>query len=275
MKLLLTLGILMSTIGVTTENKETDMNAHTQHAAHHGRQHSGHEHQHQQSGSQLMVATEPAEPVAGGPVTLRLMIHQADGTMVKDFEVVHEEKVHLIVVREGLDYFEHVHPKVDANGTLSITHRFPVGGKYRLFADYAPKGGEHATATGSLSLGGKSNPAPKLSPNAPGEIAADDVVATVSASSLKSGTPNRVTLALNDRSGDPVGLEKYMGELGHLMFVGVSSGEYVHVHPLGGDSGKGTVEFQAHFTKPGLYKGWGQFNHDGRVRVIPFVVKVE
>jgi hypothetical protein len=51
--------------------------------------------------------------------------------------------------------------------------------------------------------------------------------------------------------------------------------EYVHVHPLGGDAGQGSVEFEARFAKSGLYKGWGQFKHDGRVRVIPFVVKVE
>jgi hypothetical protein len=275
MKLPITLGILMSTIGLTTENKENDVNTHSEHAAQYGEHHSGHEHQHKQSASQLMVASDPAEPVAGSPVTLRLMIHQADGSMVKDFDVVHEEKVHLVIVREGLDYFDHVHPNVDANGNLSLTHTFPVAGKYRLFADYAPKGGQHATATGSLSIGGKSEPAPKLSPNAPGEIESDGVVAAVSASSLKSGAPTRMTFALSDKSGNPVRLEKYMGELGHLMFVGVSSGEYVHVHPLGGDASKGLVEFQAHFTKPGLYKGWGQFKHDDRVRVIPLVVKVE
>jgi hypothetical protein len=66
-----------------------------------------------------------------------------------------------------------------------------------------------------------------------------------------------------------------MGELGHLMFVGVGTGRYVHVHPGGGDAARGAVEFEAHFPEPGLYKGWGQFKRDGRVRVVPFVVKVE
>lgn len=65
-----------------------------------------------------------------------------------------------------------------------------------------------------------------------------------------------------------------MGELGHLMFVGSRSGRYVHVHPVGGDAAHGTVEFEAHFPESGLYKGWGQFKREGRVRVVPLVVEV-
>jgi hypothetical protein len=276
MKWLLTLSILMMTIGCTSKHKENDTDSRTQHDQHHEHHSGSDQHQHgARAGSELIVTTDPPEPVADRPVTLRLMIHAADGTMVKDFEVVHDEKVHLVVVREELDHFAHIHPTVDANGNLAVTHSFPLGGKYRLFADYAPVGGGHATATGSLSVGGEAAPAPAVIPNAPGEVEADGLLATVSASPLKAGSPARVTFALRDDEGRPAALEKYMGELGHLMFVGVDSGEYVHVHPLGGEAGQGKVEFEAHFSKPGLYKGWGQFQHEGRARVVPFVLKVE
>jgi hypothetical protein len=273
MKWLVTQGFLAIAIGCTTE-KEQDMNSHTQHD-HHERHHDGGHHQQSgRAGSELMAITDPADLVAGRPVTLRLMIHAADGTMVKDFETIHEEKVHLVIVRDGLDHFAHIHPTVDANGNLTVAHTFPVGGKYRLFADYAPMGGEHATAAGTLSVGGKSETAPKLVEDAPGDIEADGILATVSASPLKTGLLVRVTFALKSQGGQPAGLESYMGELGHLMFIGANSDEYVHVHPLGGEAAQGTVEFEAHFPKPGLYKGWGQFKHSGDVRVVPFVVKV-
>ncbi len=247
------------------------MNGHNHHGHHHGGQEHGHA---PRAGSELMVATDPAAPVAGRPVTLRLMIHAADGTMVKDFEAVHEEKVHLVVVWDGLDHFAHVHPAVDAKGNLTVTHTFPAGGRYRLFADYTPAGGGHATATGSLSVGGESPPAPALTPDAPGEVAADGLRATVSAAPLKAGSPAGVSFALRDEGGGPAGLEPYMGALGHLMFVS-AAGRYVHVHPAAGDAARGTVEFEAHFPEPGLYKGWGQFKRGGRVLVVPFVVKVE
>ena len=124
MKWLLTLSILMMTIGCTSKHKENDTDSRTQHDQHHEHHSGSDQHQHgARAGSELIVTTDPPEPVADRPVTLRLMIHAADGTMVKDFEVVHEEKVHLVVVREGLDHFAHIHPTVDANGNLTVTTR--------------------------------------------------------------------------------------------------------------------------------------------------------
>src|SRR4051812_37068214 len=58
----------------------------------------------------LMVKTDPPEIKMGQPSKLSLMIHDASGGMVKDFEMVHEKKVHLIVVSDGLDRFAHIHP---------------------------------------------------------------------------------------------------------------------------------------------------------------------
>jgi hypothetical protein len=271
MKQLIALGILLATLGCTSQHKENDATDHTQHHEHHP---GAHEHRHSsQGGAELIVATDPADAVAGRPVTLKLMIHAADGSMVKDFEVVHEEKVHLVIVREGLDHFAHIHPTVDAKGNLTVSHTFPVGGTYKLFADYSPSGGGRATATGSVSLGGESPPAPALVANAPGEVTADGIHANITASPLNVGEPARVAFAVRDDEG-PAKLEPYMGALGHLMFVS-AAGKYVHVHPVAGDADRGTVGFDAHFPEPGLYKGWGQFKTGGQVRVVPFVVPVE
>jgi hypothetical protein len=288
MKRLIALGILLTTLGCTSQHKENTMDDHTQHHGHHQGTHPDHNesvhaghnagahaaHHGPQAASELIVATEPAEPVANQPVTLKLMIHSADGAMVKHFEVVHEEKVHLVVVREELDHFAHIHPAVDARGNLTIRHTFPTAGNYQLFADYKPVDGGHATATGSVSIGGESQQAPALIPNAPGDIAADGIQASISAEPLKAGEAARVKFALQRERGGPAALEDYMGAAGHLMFVS-AAGRYVHVHPMADDAAKGTVEFAAHFPNPGLFKGWGQFKHDGQVRVVPFVVDVK
>ena len=225
------------------------------------------------AGGELIVRTNPAKPLNGRPVTLELMIHAADGTMVKDFEVTHEEKVHLVIVRDGLDHFAHIHPAVDAQGNLIISHTFPVGGRYRLFTDYTSSSSGHATATGSLAVGGESPFAPSLVANAPGSVAADGVHASISASPLKVGEPAHITFAVQNEEGSSTKLEPYMGALGHLMFVN-AAGQYVHVHPVTADADRGTVEFEANFAEPGLYKGWAQFKQGGMKRVIPLVIKV-
>ncbi|MDP3557666.1 MAG: hypothetical protein Q8T03_09850 [Bacteroidota bacterium] len=74
-------------------------------------------------------------------------------------QVIHEKKLHLIVVSKDLAYFEHIHPEYQADGsyqikilpkgkayTISKGHnetRFDNGGDYMLFADYAPASGNH------------------------------------------------------------------------------------------------------------------------------------
>src|SRR5258706_13636908 len=72
----------------------------------------------------LMVKTDPAEVKAGQPTKLSLMIHEAGGATVKDFAVVHEKKIHLIVVSDGLGQFAHIHPDIDSAGHLTATYAF-------------------------------------------------------------------------------------------------------------------------------------------------------
>jgi hypothetical protein len=281
MRSLFALSILLIAIGCTPEQRKNDMDHVAEHSQHHAHQHGGHQdhtrhHDHQhgtQSNSELVVATDPAKPVSGDPVTLRMMIHAADGRMVKDFEVVHDEKVHLVIVREDLDQFAHIHPAIDAKGNLTVSHTFPVGGKYRLFADYSEAGGAPGTAIGSVLIGGESQPGPALVANAPGGVEADGISATISAAPLKAGDATKVSFELKSQSGAAAQLETFMGAIGHLMFVS-DTGKYVHVHPTNEDLAQGMVAFEAYFPEPSLYKGWGQFKHHGQIRVIPFVIEV-
>ena len=65
----------------------------------------------------LVIETEPTLPVAGSTTKLILRIEDEQVAAVKQFDLLHEKLVHLIVVRDGLDEFAHLHPNVDASGT--------------------------------------------------------------------------------------------------------------------------------------------------------------
>ena len=83
-----------------------------------------HEHDGGRAESMLMVVAEPATIKPGEPVKLHLMIHDPTGAMIKDFEIIHEKMVHLIIVRDGLDQFAHIHPDVDRSGTSPLRSLF-------------------------------------------------------------------------------------------------------------------------------------------------------
>ena len=100
--------ILALLAGCSSKNEEKHPGGHQQKT---GDPHADHDMSKMgQMSGMLMVKTDPAEVKAGQPTRLSLMIHDAGGAMLKDFEVVHEKKVHLIIVRDGLDQFAHIHP---------------------------------------------------------------------------------------------------------------------------------------------------------------------
>src|SRR5207247_237220 len=130
-----------------------------------------------------------------------------DGKMVKNFEEVHEKRVHLIIVRDGLDHFAHVHPDLDTNGTMTMTFTFPVGGKYRLYADHKPVDADETTAIASLEVAGNAPPAPKLITDVPGKVAGDGLEADVQVEQpkdLKADGQGKVVFQLHDQNGQPI-----------------------------------------------------------------------
>jgi len=226
--------------------------------------------------AQLIVSMSPKEPQAGEETTLNLMVHTASGEMVRSFEETHEKLAHLIVVREGLDEFAHLHPDVTSDGQITATYAFPQGGTYRIFLDYKPTGGSQTTAQALVSIKGDSQPTPELTPNVPGTIPAEGLLANVSIDSRGSGTDRTVQFSLLDSENQPLkDLEPYLGAMGHLVVLSADGEQYVHAHPLDNGEVSNEVGFDVHFPATGLYKAWGQFQRSGSVVTIPVVVLVD
>lgn len=237
-------------------------------------EHSGHSASPAVSLSKLNVLTEPSPPAAGNAVLIRASIADAGGSIVTVFEPLHEKLVHLIVVRDGLDEFAHVHPDVDESGMITGELTFPKSGKYRLFADHQPQGQSPWLAVGELTVAGSDEPAAALVPNASPEVAVGDITANVAITPGEKETTVRFHIV--DGDGKPVSdLQPYLGAMGHLVIISADGREYVHAHPLSEakTAPDGAVEFAAHFPKPGIYKSWGQFQRGGSVFTVPFVLE--
>lgn len=243
------------------------------HSQHGSSQHEGHDMGHESA--MLMVQTEPATPTAGQPVALKMMIHQADGTMSREFDVMHEKLVHLIIVRDGLDEFAHVHPEIDDQGNLTITHTFPKAGKYRLFADYKPKGKAASIAKAQIDVAGELSPPAALIVNAPGKVSGDGLVAQIELQNAKAGQESEVRFRLSNEAGQPIDdLQQYLGARGHFVVISADGTQYVHAHPMDAPTAANVVVFMSHFSAADTYKGWGQFQVTGQVRTVPFVVQI-
>ena len=112
-----------------------------------------------------------------------------------------------------------------------------------------------------------------LVPTAAHEVAVGEITAHVT--SQPGDQETTVRFHLVDAAGQAVDdLQPYLGAMGHLVIISADGREYVHAHPLSEakTAPEGAVEFAAHFPKPGIYKAWGQFQRDGSVFTVPFVM---
>jgi Heavy metal binding domain len=237
-------------------------------------------------------AAVPAQLEAGKPGVLSFTpkIKGNENAPVA-LELVHEKKMHLILVSEDLSWFDHIHPEYSASGAYEIkvlgkgenfakgrSHnetRFGAGGKYLAFTDFQPVGGLNQVNKTEIEVAGA--PAKAVSYTQPKLNASVDgytVVFDAHGPAVASGTPAHLHIDISDKSGKltPDKIENYLGAKAHVVMIETTTKEFVHIHPeAAGDE----LEMNTTFQKPGLYRGWLQFQTNGRVHTADFVMKVE
>ena len=243
-------------------------------------------HQHQQALNQLPfsghynvnIRFDPPTPRTGKPTELILSVtDQKLGDSIREFELVHDKLMHVIIVAEDLSYFAHIHPTIqDVNDqtTFTISHTFPKSGKYKLWVDFKPKVGSQTLVAFKFNVAGQPVHSPEtlihdgkytkrsldgqyqISLKIPDTIVAQNDV--------------EIAFSISDSSGRPItNLEPLMAAGGHSVIISSDLREFLHVHPTeevdtnwrGGPD----ISFKTNFPKPGLYKAWGQFQHQGSV----------
>jgi hypothetical protein len=69
-------------------------------------------------------------------------------------------------------------------------------------------------------------------------------------------------------------LQPYLGAMGHMVAMSSDVTKYLHIHPMTTKGHGPKITFMTLFPKKGVYKLWGQFQYQGRVIIIPYVVNV-
>ncbi|WP_410609488.1 hypothetical protein [Amycolatopsis sp. lyj-109] len=214
----------------------------------------------------------PAGP-APEPGRFSFTITGPDGKPVTGFDVEHEKKLHLIVVRRDTAGFQHVHPELAADGTWSVPLALPAAGSYRAFADFTTTGGKGMTLGTDLSVAGSYQP----STYAPSRTAQVDGYTVRLAGDLTAGKTSPLTLTVS-RGGVPVtDLQPYLGAYGHLVALREGDLAYLHVHPDGapgdGKTAPGPqVKFAAEVPSAGTYRLFLDFRHGDVVRTAEFTL---
>jgi hypothetical protein len=224
----------------------------------------------------LDVVATPRRPAAGEPVELELRVRMATSfelREVTDFDLQHERLMHLFVVSQDLTEFAHEHPEPAGPGLFRLTHRFARPGRYRLFADVAPKDAGAQVLDATLVVGpaadGNAAPAPAPTPTPPPKTR---VALTLPYGGMVAGRTLVVNALLTDDKGRPVrDLEPWLGSIGHLLLVTRDGLTFAHSHPDDREPGvgkDGRIPFLVRLPRAGPYKGWLQFQRRGKVETL-------
>ena len=216
----------------------------------------------------LRVVVDHPELPRGRTQTLRYRVVDERGRTVRDFDVAHERRMHLILARRDLTGFQHLHPKQLTDGTWTTRVRIEDPGSYRLFADFA-RDGESTTLATDLRVDGPADLRPLP---APATAARSDHGYDVALE--REGSQLRFTVS---RDGETVHTEPYLGAGGHLVALREGDLAFLHVHPSEhGDEGghDDSIAFETEFPTAGRYRLFLQFKHEGRVHTVAFTQEV-
>jgi hypothetical protein len=141
----------------------------------------------------------------------------------------------------------------------------------------------------TLKVDGPARPAAPLTVDADKPKTVDGYTVTLdTGGTVTTGKPATFSYTIS-KDGKPVSdLTPYLGAMGHLVIISQDLKQFVHSHPhehADGDhdhakqghadvKGGPKVDFEAHFKAAGVYKGWAQFQHDGKVITVPFTFNV-
>lgn len=185
-------------------------------------------------------------------------IQDKDGEIVKDFQVDREQLLHLIVVRNDLQDFQHLHPQLDeTTGEFFVNMTFPEPGPYTLYADFVSKVDGHTMLSFDANVKGEFNPVEPVVNVTEVTTVGDLEVLPKFPETLQTG--ESVTYGFDvKKDGAAVEFEPYLGATGHSVILRAGDLDYVHVHAEDGE-----LSFMTSFTKAGLYVAYTQFQVGG------------
>jgi hypothetical protein len=197
--------------------------------------------------------------------TLTFRIVDRGGQTVRDFDVEHTKRMHLIVVRRDMTGFQHLHPAQAADGSWSVPVSLRDPGSYRVFADFSVAGMAHTLAGDVFADGAVRThelPAPVRS------VDVDGLRVSLTEGAARAGAESQLSFGVT-RQGKPVALQAYLGAKGHLVALREGDLAFLHVHP-----DEHRLRFMARFPTAGTYRLFLQFQTEGRVHTAAFTQEV-
>lgn len=204
---------------------------------------------------------------AGKESLLRFTINEMhSGKPISNLGIVHDKIMHVVLVRNDLKHFDHVHPEMNEAGIFSAPYIFSSSGLYRIWVDFTIDGMQHIidfdiNVPSNLEAGEKDMlNGIKVNFKSPKEIMA--------------GKEIDLEFEIFDENNKPIAItEKFLGANAHLIDIDEKLEEFDHNHDEKFDKDN-VISFRHEFSKSGRHRLWVQFLVNNRVKTASFDLMV-
>lgn len=248
------------------------------------------------------VEATPAQPQPLQPFTITYTLKDGQGAAIEEpgLRVTHDKLMHLIVVSQDLEHFQHIHPLPEGNGRYSVPSIVTEAGKYLLFNEFVTVAGVTQIERDLLDTTGASpDKQAQLTANLGSTQRVGELETLLTSPSPKVRRRSPVAFNLDvTRDGTPVTeLEPYLAAPCHIVIISADTKQFAHTHgdvPGGAMSGDTSgmdmsqmasmpvpyhfgprIQFTHTFMQQGAYRIWLQFGYKGEVQTVAYNVKVD
>lgn len=188
-----------------------------------------------------------------------------DNETPPELAIQHEKEMHFIIVSNDLEEYYHLHPEKEQQGSYAVSQVLNDG-TYQAFVDIAPENKSYQIMPNTLQVG--TNETVKVNLEGEDNWTKERDGKTVTLNAVDATVGEEVPLVFDTHEEKP---DPHLGALGHVVMVDEDVEQYIHVHPASED----TTSFNAHFSKPGIYKIWTEFKFGDNEHVYPFILEVK
>ncbi len=194
-----------------------------------------------------------------------------------DLKVEHEKRLHLLIVRDDMTEFQHIHPEFK-QGQWIVQTNIPKQGNYQMYIDIAPVRENAVVLRVPFSVGGET-----LDANAPGpsrdlSTQNGDYVVKLSIDAPVRTKETKPWTFMITKNGQPVdNIGPYLGAYGHIVELRHGDpDDFFHVHPTTEVKPvDGNVVFMGTFPTKGRYTLYAQFNLGNQIKTFPITLDVQ
>lgn len=186
-----------------------------------------------------------------------------DGAVFTEYGVSHTKEMHLLIVRNDLRHFSHLHPELGSDGIWRVPYAAPAGGTYWLYADFVDQENAHHTIRFDRTNGGDPG-ATGYAPSAQRYRRSGAYDVHLETEAYDGG--KLFTYTINDDNGKVPIIEPYLGAMAHGILIS-PNGDFIHTHPSPvGDHI--VLHLPAHLE--GYYRIFTQFQIEGELHTVEF-----